>query len=279
MTARSLVDPEQYIGTITQVGAATVQTNLPLASARPERRRLARGAVGDFVFIDCEHVKLLGRIIEVKIPDSERLSVEPVMGSPPDSHPIGRIQMLATIDQKSHRLQRGLKVHPRVGDGIYLAAGGLFAELVANTTNKPDDVTLELGSINVEDGVILRLSAEKIFGRHCGVLGATGGGKSWTITTLLDQIKVSGGRAILFDPTGEFADIPAISKHYTFNKPEGSAGIVHFPYQAMSEDDLFTLFRPSGQSQGPKLRDAIKSLKLVAAANGKPIKGVTIKSA
>src|SRR2546422_649196 len=158
MKVRSLVDPEQYLGTITYVGPAQVHANLPHATARPERRRLARGAVGDFVFVDCEHIKLLGRIIEVRLPDSERLTVEPVLGSPPDPHPIGKIQLLATIEQSEQRLQRGVKVHPRVGDGIYLAPGGLFAELVANTTNKPGDATLELGTLDAAGGVVIKLS-------------------------------------------------------------------------------------------------------------------------
>jgi hypothetical protein len=276
MTLRSLADPDYYIGTITYVGASIVQANLPQATARPERRRLARGAVGDFVFVDCEHFKLLGRILEVKIPDTERLSLEPVLGSPPEPHPIGRIQLLATIDQAAQKLQRGLKIHPRVGDGVYLATGNIFAELVSNTTNEPGDVSIEIGTMDAGGGVTIKLSAEKVFGRHCGVLGATGGGKSWTIATLLQQIKAVGGRAILFDPTGEFGDVPAISKHYTFNHVEGLAQIVYFPYQSMTEDDLFSLLRPSGQSQGPKLRDAIKSLKLVAAAAGATITGVTV---
>lgn len=265
MTALSLVDPEQYIGTVTFVNAAFIQANLPQATARPERRRLARGAVGDFVFVDCESYKLVGRITEVKIPDGERLSVEPAMGTPPTPNPIGRIQLLATVEQTAQRLQRGLKVHPRVGDGVYLATPELFANLVANTTNRPGDAALELGTLDAAGGVTMKISAETLFGRHCGVLGATGGGKSWTVATLLQQIQATGGRAILFDPTGEFSDIPAITKHYTFNLAEGKAQIVHFPYRVMAEDDLFALFRPSGQSQGPKLRDAIRSLKLVQA--------------
>jgi uncharacterized protein len=277
MTARSLVDPEQYIGTITVVGPTTAQANLPHATARPERRGLARGAVGDFVFIDCEQVKLLGRVIEVRVPDGERLTIEPSLGRPLEPHPIGRIQLLATVDRSGEKLHRGLRVHPRVGDGVYLAAGGLFAELVSKTTNESDGITLELGTLAAETGIALRLSAEKVFGRHCGVLGATGGGKSWTIASLLGQIKRNGGKAILFDPTGEFAGVPTIAKHYTFNEPEAGAEIVHFPYQAMTEDDLFTLFRPSGQSQGPKLRDAIRSLKLVAAA-GSNIPSVTVSN-
>ena len=138
--------------------------------------------------------------------------------------------------------------------------------------------SLELDILNAEGGVVLKLSAEKIVGRHCGVLGATGGGKSWTIATLLNQIKAVGGRVILFDPTGEFADVPSISRHYTFNQAEGGAAIVHFPYQSMTEDDLFALFRPSGQSQGPKLRDAIRSPKLIAAVGGKPVAGVAVEN-
>lgn len=276
MTPQSLVDPEQYIGTVTLVNAAFIQANLPHATARPERRRLARGAVGDFVFVDCESHKLIGRIIEVRIPDGERLSVEPAMGTPATPNPIGRIQLLATVEPLSQRLQRGLKTHPRVGDGVYLASSELFAALIANTTNRPGDIALELGTLDAAGGVTMRLSAETLFGRHCGVLGATGGGKSWTLATLLQQIQATGGRAILFDPTGEFADIPAISKHYTFNSAEAGAQIVHFPYRVMAEDDLFALFRPSGQSQGPKLRDAIKSLKLVDALGAGGATQVTI---
>lgn len=276
MTSPSLADPDRYIGTVTYVGASLVQANLPQATARPDRRRLSRGAVGEFVFIDCEQHKLLGRILEVRVPDVERLTLEPGLGNAPEPHPIGRIQLLATVDQASQSLQRGLKTHPRVGDGVYLASGRAFGNLVARTMNGAEHRALELGTLNAGGGVAIHLAADKLFGRHCGVLGATGGGKSWTIATLLQQIKAAGGRAILFDPTGEFADIPAFSKHYTFNFSEGTAQVVYFPYQSMTENDLFTLVRPSGQSQGPKLRDAIKSLKLVSAAAGASIAGVSV---
>jgi hypothetical protein len=75
MTSRSLVDPDRYLGTVSFVTAATLQANMPYATAQPKRRALVRGVVGDFVFVDCETVKLLGRIIEVGIPESERLTV------------------------------------------------------------------------------------------------------------------------------------------------------------------------------------------------------------
>lgn len=72
-------------------------------------------------------------------------------------------------------LIHSLKTHPRVGDGVYLASGSAFGSLISNTTNDPGDVALELGTLDAGGGVPIRLSAEKLFGRHCGVLGATGG--------------------------------------------------------------------------------------------------------
>lgn len=268
MALRSLVDPDRYLGTISAVTAATVQANMPLAAARPEQRALAKGVVGDFVFIDCDQIKLLGRILEVSIPDIERLTIEPKLGKTDDTHPVGRILMFASIDTRQTRIVRGLRAHPRIGDSVYLADPALFGELIANALAESDKLALDLGTLDAGAGVKLRLRPEKLFGRHCGVFGATGGGKSWTLATLLQQIKATGGKAILFDPTGEFAGVPAVSRHYAFDANEPGATQVHFPYRQMTEDDLFALFRPSGQSQGPKLREAIRSLKLVTILGG-----------
>ncbi|MCG7755949.1 MAG: ATP-binding protein [Nitrosomonas sp.] len=269
MKHSSPVDPDQYIGTITFVSASQAQANLPYATARPEKRGLARGAVGDFVFVDCERVKLLGRIIEVKIPDAERLSVEPQLGTPIIPHPIGRIQILATVAQGENKLTRGIKSYPRIGDGVYLASAALLAEMIGKSVAKEGELSLAIGRIDAAgDGVEIRLPPEKIFGRHCGVLGATGGGKSWTIAMLLQQIQTARGKAIIFDPTGEFSKIRGINPVFSFAESTVSTAThVHFPYRHATEDDIFSLFRPSGQSQGPKLREAIKSLKLVQALN------------
>jgi uncharacterized protein len=265
---RSLVDPERYLGTVTVVAAASVQANMPHATAHPERRSLARGVVGDFVFVDCESLKLLGRIIEVRIPDVERLKVEPMLGEIPAMHPVGRIQLLATVDQRGNKLLRGLRVHPCIGDAVYVADPEVFGQLISNALATTGGLTLDLGILDAGAGVRLRLQPEKIFGRHCGIFGATGGGKSWTLASLLEQIKNAGGKAVLFDPTGEFAGLPAISQSYAFDAGEAGAAQVHFPHRKTTEDDLFALFRPSGQSQGPKLREAIRSLKLVTAVGG-----------
>ncbi len=278
MTLPSPVDPDWYLGTVTQATATQVLVNLPQATARPERRSQAKGAVGDFVFIDCERLKILGRIMETRVPDSERLTLEPHLGAQLDPNPVGRVQLLAGIEQGSTKLQRGLSIFPRIGDGVYLANPSLLGKLLHNAVAHPGELTLDVGRLDAGEGVKVSLPPEKLFGRHCGVFGATGGGKSWTLATLIQQLKSAGGKAIVFDPTGEFSEIQAVDQVFGFEQGPQHHQRVHFPYRQITEDDLFTLLRPSGQSQGPKLREAIKSLKLVAALNGAAHQGLRVNN-
>jgi uncharacterized protein len=273
----SPVDPDQYIGTVTLVSASQVQANLPLASANPERRALSKGAVGDFVFVDCERTKLLGRITEVKIPDGERLSVEPHLGTVSTPNPIGRIQLLATVIDGDSKLSRGVNHYPKIGDGVFLAGAEILAQMIGKSATREGEKNVPVGLIEAgNSGVQVDLSPEKLFGRHCGIFGATGGGKSWTIASLIEKIKDLNGKAIVFDPTGEFCGIDGVDTIFAFEAGVANARHVHFPYTEITEDDLFSLFRPSGQSQGPKLRDAIKSLKVVKAIANNVPQGLTV---
>ncbi|TXH35684.1 MAG: ATP-binding protein [Rhodospirillaceae bacterium] len=279
MRAISPVDPDKYVGTVTFVNAGQVQANLPLATAHPERRALSRGAVGDFVFIDCEHTKLLGRIMEVKIPDAERLSVEPHLGASITPNPIGRIQLLATVVDSDAKLTRGVNAYPKIGDGVFLAGAEILAQMIGNSSTRASEINIPLGMIEAGNrSVMIDLPPEKLFGRHCGIFGATGGGKSWTIASLIEKIKENRGKAIIFDPTGEFCETAGISTIFAFEANVPNAYHVHFPYTEITEDDLFSLFRPSGQSQGPKLREAIQSLKLVRAIGNAAPPGLHIQN-
>ncbi|MBR0684172.1 ATP-binding protein [Roseomonas eburnea] len=277
MSAISPVDPDKYIGTVTLVSASQVQANLPMASAHPERRALSRGAVGDFVFIDCERTKLLGRITEVRIPDSERLSVEPHLGASSTPHPIGRIQLLATVVDGDSKLARGVNSYPKIGDGVFQASAEVLAQMIGRSATMTGEISIPIGLIEAGSrSVIVELPPEKLFGRHCGIFGATGGGKSWTVASLIEKIKAQHGKAIVLDPTGEFCSVAGIDTIFAFDGGTPNALHVHFPYTEITEDDLFSLLRPSGQSQGPKLRDAIKSLKLVRALEGTTPPGLRV---
>ncbi|WP_349367696.1 ATP-binding protein [Salinarimonas sp.] len=273
---RSLTDPGFYVGTVTGATAGSAVVNLPHAAARTERRGLSRGTVGDFVFVDCEDARILGRIVEVKVPDRERLALEPKIGSAPDSNPIGLIQLLATVRVSTRKLRRGVASFPKVGDAVFLADPSTVSQLFRSATHDDGGLNFIVGELDTAFGSEISLSAEKLFGRHCGVLGATGGGKSWTVASLIEQVAAAGGRAFLFDPTGEFGSVAGIKRHLAFGRAENGETLVYFPYTSMTESDLFALVNPSGQSQGPRLRDAVQSLKLVSAMRGQERPGLLV---
>ena len=267
----SLIDPSKRIGTVTRVTASAVELTLPNALAALGRRGLAQGSVGDFVFVDCDRSAILGRVTEVGIPDRQRSILEHQIETDPTVEPQGRIQLLATVSKITRKVTRGINTQPRVGDGVYLAEGGALSNsirdaLEGNLKGSSESLLVELGQLAGLNDASLSIPPEKLFGRHCGVFGATGGGKSWTVSRLVNEIVRIGGKCILFDPTGEFTGKVATARQLAFGPVDVTeAEEVHFPYQNLSEIDLYSLLTPSPQVQGPTLRSAIRSLRLAKA--------------
>lgn len=264
----SLIDPPKRIGTVTRVTASAVELTLPNAFAALGRRGLAKGSVGDFVFVDCDRAAILGRVTEVGIPDRQRNILEHQIETDPTVEPQGRVQLLATVNKISRKVTRGINTQPRIGDGVYLAEGGALSNsikdaLEGDLNRNGGRLLVELGFLSGLDDAALSIPPEKLFGRHCGVFGATGGGKSWTVSHLVNEIVRIGGKSILFDPTGEFAGKVANAREFEFSNDQAAVGrLVRFPCEKLSELDLNALLRPTGQSQGPTLRSAIISLRL-----------------
>ena len=268
----ALIDGEKRLGTVTKVSASGIELNLPQALAAAGRRGIARGTVGDFVFIDCDRAVVLGRIVEVNVPDRNRPLLERQIESEPSVEPVGRIQLLATIRKTSQTVVRGVLVSPRVGDSVFEANGPALSRSIqaalfggVDVQEGASPIAVPLGRISGIDDADIALPPEKLFGRHCGIFGATGGGKSWTLAKLVAEVGVLGGKAIVFDPTGEFSGKLPGAVEYAFTRAENGQTLVRFPSEKMTELSLFALLRPTGQSQGPTMREAIRSLRLVRA--------------
>ena len=229
---------------------------------------MAKGAVGDFVFVDCDGETVLGRITEVGIPDKQRPSLEHQIEQEALVEPNGRVQLLATVSKTTRKVSRGISSQPRVGDGVYLADGSALSAAIQDALRGGADGGTEplmvnlgrlAGLVNAEIGI----QPEKLFGRHCGVFGATGGGKSWTVSRLVNEVVRIGGKCILFDPTGEFKGKVAGAWEYSFSDDASpKQPLAHFPSKFLAELDLYALLTPTVQSQGPALRSAAKSLRM-----------------
>lgn len=277
MSARLTVfpfDPVRQIGTVCEVGPTFVRANLPKA-AEPKGQwlhglHLPAGEVGDFVVVELSGIAIFGRIILVKLPERDRLTVEPGVRTQSEPHPVGTIQLLTSISLKDSELLGGVTGFPRLGAAVYSAHPDLVrwvAEVSGSKGSSDDRLTLHIAAIPEAGDAPVLFTPEQILGCHCAVLGATGSGKSWTVARLVEQTAEHASKVILFDATGEFHKLDGAIHHVHVGadrspQPKKSTE-VSLPYSNFTESDLFALFRPSGQSQGPKLRAAIKSLKLI----------------
>lgn len=272
------------IGTVIEISPSSAKINLPKA-ASIERSKLygykfGFGDIGEFVIIENNDFALLGRIINVKLPEKDRLSVEPKLNIEINSHPIGSVQLLASINLKENCLTTGIEHYAKLGSYVYSAHPLILKWVIERScTSIDNDVKLNFATVSDNSNTSISINPENIFGRHCAILGSTGGGKSWTISSILEQTTKYKSKVILFDATGEFSSFDESTVHVNIgNVPDGERETcVVFPYTNLTELDLFSIFTPSGQTQAPKLRLAMKSLKLAKLEPSLTEEGIIVK--
>lgn len=268
---------ELQIGVVSSVSAQIAKFNLSEAGSPSAVHlrggRYGRGEVGEFVLIEGQTSLLLGRIIEVRLPDRDRRSVNPSQTRFVQLDAIGSIQLLGTVTMDTLQVTAGVACYPRLGDRVYSAPHQFLSELprLMEAHSDGTSVQLSLGSVDSAFESKILIKPEKLFGRHCAILGATGGGKSWTTARVIEECLKHNCKLILLDATGEYRGLSgdAVS-HFHLGQPSETANPsvpASLPPTCFTESDFIALFEPAGKVQGPKLRAAIRSLRL---ANLKP---------
>lgn len=272
---RGLLRPELFIGVLSSVSAQTVRFNLNDAGSPSGAHflggRYGKGEVGEFVLIEGQINLLLGRVVEIHLPESERRSVDASHSKVMDLDAVGTIQLLGSVAMDSLRVTAGVESYPRLGDRVYAAPHNFVANLpsLMEPEGSPESkVLLRLGSIDMAIESAVSIRPEKLFGRHCAILGTTGGGKSWTTARIIEECLKHKAKIILLDATGEYRDFSGnFVTHVHLGGPVKKATTSQarsLPPTCFVETDFIALFEPAGKVQGPKLRSAIRSLRLAA---------------
>jgi len=260
-------DPNRRIGSAINISPAEVTANLSDAGSGEAKwhlgDRVAAGEVNEFIFLDCGQTAVLGRLVQVWLDGAERLSVDAISVDNGFNNPIGVIQLLTSVNTATGEIYRGIKNHPRLGSQVYSAHPKLISILAEGDSND-DEVKLDIAELPYDSTVNITVTPDKLFARHCAVLGATGGGKSYSISRLIQEVQQHGGKALILDPTGEYSDLEC-DTYYVGNHENANAdNTVTFPHWRLPESDIFAFLRPSAQTQMPKLSSAILSQKIVA---------------
>jgi DNA helicase HerA-like ATPase len=257
----------RFIGFVTMVSPLLSRVHFPSSVLLKKFYQAEEGfhaLTGKYVIIEGSGYGFLGKIIEVSLPEKERLELTESRFDKEAFHPTGKVEILLCFDNYELKAKKGLNQLPPVSAKVFLCSNSFLRSLLKDFGKKDEEfsTSITLATLPGEESCKVNIAAQALFGRHCAVVGTTGGGKSWTVAKLIEEIIASKGKAILIDPTGEYETLKQKQLDYfRFNSQEEDG--IHFNYRKLKETDLFALFRPSQQSQLPKLQEAFKSLRLV----------------
>ena len=267
-------DPERCLGVISHVSTASV--DITFDGSREVAGKQLATKVGDYIVVESGKFAIVGQVLDIRLPERGDAGN--------NNYQVASVNLLTTLETDTGRVSPGVLSRPRPGDRAYLAQSILIQQ-IAEARNSfigvKEDVTLAFARLVDSANTPLEFSPEMMVGRHCAILGTTGAGKSWSVARLVEQCARHRSKVIVFDATGEFGSLGGPVLHvYLGNHPNPSQDMrqVVLPYSQLTENDLFAIFKPSGQSQGPKLRQAIKTLKLLKLAPSLGLDGTVIKA-
>ncbi|EOB3570998.1 ATP-binding protein [Vibrio vulnificus] len=286
----TILDPSLRIGLVSGVNSKGIDVNLMHVGQKSASYHLGgrygRGEVGEIVLIEGQTILTIGKIIDVRLPEKERSQLNPTIQEE-SIDGVSFVQILGSVNIQTLSVTAGVDDYPRIGDVVYSATAAFLSRLPQLTEKNLSTSTVELTAINI--GCVpgssidsVQISPEKLFGRHCAILGSTGGGKSWTTARIIQECaKFPKAKVIILDATGEYRNL---SSEYTTHMHIGTPLNQHeestpfsIPPTDFNESDFLTLFEPSGKVQGPKLRAAIRSLRLARLAPDAADNGVIKK--
>ncbi len=163
---------------------------------------------------------------------------------------------------------KGISRFPNIGDEIQ----AISHEQLERIFSAHSEPAYKIGHLTSFESIDVHLDASSFFGRHVAILGQSGSGKSWTVTSLIQSALRSMPKAhmVLLDMHGEYSakevDGVAISSPFPPNQVRSlNAHDVEFPYWLLTYAELCDLIiDPADENasiQVSFLRSILMSLK------------------
>ena len=257
-----------FIGYVNHVSPQFVKVHFPSSTLLNKYifsgEEFYGGLIGNFVTIEGEKTGFIGKISELDLPEKERLSLSEKAFQSSDFHPTAKVEILLSFDYfNSSKAIRTLNSFPNIGARVYVCSRDFIQQYVKGFGIKTEDrdLLIQIGRLTSNGQTEVILSQQALFGRHCAIVGTTGGGKSWTVSKLLEGMMQNHTKAILIDPTGEYKDLSETNLGISVSFGKST----YFSYKDLTIEDLFYLVKPAARIQAPKLLEAIRSQKCIAA--------------
>lgn len=256
-----------FIGYVSQVTPQYIKIHFPSSTLLSKfifsGEEFNGGLVGTYISIEGENHGFVGQLQEIEVPEKERLSLSESAFKNQEFHPTAKAEILLSFNLfDMDKVTKGANVYPTIGAKVFVCTREFVQKYVQGFgQKKKEEVLLNIGYLNSDDQTEVTVSQQSFFGRHCAIVGTTGGGKSWSLSKLVEEARRNNTKCILLDPTGEYANIHG--QHCVL------ANNSYFSYRKLTISDLFFLLKPSERAQAPKLLEAIKTLKTLEIARNK----------
>jgi len=183
-----------------------------------------------------------------------------------------RLSPLGEFDSNGN-FDRGIHHFPTVGAELHMVSSWNLERIFSDFS----EVFYKVGKLSSFESIDVYLDASNFFGRHAAVLGQTGSGKSWTVTSLVQSALryMPNAHIIIMDMHGEYGvkktDALA-SSPFPSNKVRCMDALdLEMPYWLLTYSDLADLFiNPDDMHASLQLaflRNALRDLRIEANKN------------
>jgi Zn-finger protein len=187
-------NPNYFLGYINEITPSFVKIHFPssnlLSKFYHNGINYSGGNVGNFIVIEGEEYGFLARIIEIYLPDSERkaLTEKAIEHNDSEFHPSGKAELLLCFSVfEPAKTQKTVSKYPSIGAKVYSCSDEQIKKFVEEFGKKDNNTIFATIGKLASNEADCNVSLNALFGRHCAVVGTTGGGKSWTVSKLLTR--------------------------------------------------------------------------------------------
>jgi hypothetical protein len=174
---------------------------------------------------------------------------------------------VGTIDS-SGEFERGCDVLPTVNAPAFAVSPTQINKIYTSYA----EGNFSIGKLSLIPDQPAKINLDSFLTRHAAILGQTGGGKSWTVASVIQKIcDFPQSTVVLFDLHGEYAN--------TFGECADviSANDLELPYWLMNSEELLGLMVDRSESAAPNQMAKFKELLQIAKESHSENKSLKLK--
>ena len=232
---------------------ANMQVDVPSESG-PEK--LTIGQPGSFVKLSISNGFLLCLVIEIRMREDKYTNPDLKQAENQGFYLLDRVSReltvipVGTIDNNGN-FERGATQLPTVSADVYAVLSSTIDSIYTNFA----EGTFSLGKLSLLENQDAKINLDAFLSRHSAILGQTGGGKSWSVASILQKIsQFKQSTVLLFDLHGEYATAFGDEAEII------STNDIELPYWLMNAEELLDLMIDRAESTAPNQNAKFKEL-------------------